>query len=172
MAYKANGFGYGQGSGIRDQGLKNGFSLLELIIVIGILVMIVPGMLFILRSQILGNLDSDSLIVSARLTDAQMRAIAGVGGSNWGMHFENPATSSPFYAIFAGTSYAGVASSTYFLSNAIEFQSPASGAATDIVFNKLSGTAMSADSIVIRLKSDPSMTKTITVTTGGKISVE
>ncbi len=162
----------GKRLGIRDQGLKKGFTLLELIIVIGILSMMVLGMLFILRNQILGNLDGDALIISARLMDAQTRAISGVGGIKWGIHFENPATSSPFYALFGGASYSNAASSTYFLSSPIEFQAPASGAATDVVFNKLNGAAAGAASIVIRPKSDPSMTKTITVTTEGKISVE
>ncbi len=172
MTHKADGFGHGKRSEIRNQGFKNGFTLLELIIVVVILSMMVIGMLFILRNQILGNLDGDALIISARLMDAQTQAISGVGGIEWGIHFENPATSSPFYALFGGTSYSNAASSTYFLSSPIEFQTPASGVAIDVVFNKLNGTATGAASIVIRPKSDPSTTKTITVTTEGKISVQ
>lgn len=149
-----------------------GFTLLEFIIVAGVLIMLLAGMVFVVRNQILGNLESDAAIIAARLGETQARALAGVDGAAWGMHFENPLSSPPFYSLFAGSSYPSAASSTYFLSSSVEFQTPAPGGSTNIVFNKLSGTIASTATVVIRSKTDPLRTKTIAVTAEGKISVE
>lgn len=148
-----------------------GFTLIELIITITFFAIAGAFLVFNLRNQFLGNLESDAQIISSRLAETQSRAIAGLEGNGWGIHFENATNTTPFYAIFPGTSYTQ-ASSTHFLSQVIEFQSPTSGSSTDIIFNKLSGTVATTTSVIIRLKTDTSKTKTITVTAQGKITVE
>lgn len=151
--------------------MKNkGFSVIELIIVIAFLSLLGASAVFFLRNQFLGTLESDSQTIKARLQEAQVRAISGLEGVSWGIHFDNNATP-PFYALFPGASYS-TASSTYLLSNLVEFQTPAGGSAKDIVFNKLNGTIATTTSVIIRLKNNTSQIKTITVSGQGRISVE
>lgn len=150
--------------------INKGFSVIELIIVVAFLGLIGASAVFFLRNQFLGTLESDSQTIKARLQETQIRAISGLEGKQWGIHFDNNATP-PFYALFPGASYS-TASSTYFLSNLVEFQTPGAGATKDIIFNKLSGATTATDSVIIRLKNNTSQIKTITVSAQGKISVE
>ncbi|MBI2591682.1 MAG: hypothetical protein HYW34_03330 [Candidatus Brennerbacteria bacterium] len=121
---------------------KKGFSVIELIIVVAFLGLLGSSAVFFLRNQFLGTLESDSQSIKARLQEAQIRAIAGLEGQQWGIHFDN-AAAQPFYALFPGASYSA-ASSTYFLSQIVEFLNPSSGTSTDIIFQKLSGNATSS----------------------------
>ncbi|MEK7212177.1 MAG: prepilin-type N-terminal cleavage/methylation domain-containing protein [Patescibacteria group bacterium] len=155
---------------MRSQGSSPGFSLLELIIATGILGLIFTMGFVVFRNQLIGTLDSEAKIISTRLGGAQNRAITSMHNSQWGIYFES--TSTPFYALFAGASYTGAASSTYLLSNLVEFQTPALGNNTSTVFSKLSGSISATTTVVVRLKSDTAQTKTITVSPGGRISVE
>jgi len=148
---------------------RAGFSLFELIIVIGILAFSLRAAFLVFNNQLFGNLASDASILSSRLQDAQARAIAGNAGTSWGLHIDN-ATATPFYAVFAGTSYSS-ASSTYYLSSFVQFSQPVSGTTTDIVFNKLTGTLATTTSIILKLRTNASSTETITVSAAGQINV-
>lgn len=149
---------------------SNGFSVIELIIVVAFLGLLGSSAVFFLRNQFLGTLESDSQTIKARLQEAQIRAIAGLEGQSWGIHFDN-AAAQPFYALFPGVSYSA-ASSTYILSNLVEFQTPGGGVAKDIIFYKLNGAIATTTSVIIRLKNNTSQIKTITVSAQGRISVE
>ena len=148
---------------------KKGFTLVEFLVALGILLFLGISAVLLLKNQSLGNLESDAEAIASRLSEAQSRAIAGVENRQWGIHFEN--TANPFYALFNGPSYSA-ASTTYYLSAFVEFQSPASGTSTDIIFTKLSGTISAATSVIIRLKSNTTQTKTVTVSSQGKTTVE
>jgi len=146
-----------------------GFTLIELILVVILFAFASTSILFILNNQQLGNLEGDAEIVSNTLQEAQNRAAFALEGVPWGVHFDN-ATTTPFYAIFPGTTYSAP-SSTRYLSGLVEFQAPASGTSTDIVFSRINGTVTTTVSIVIRLKTDTTKTKTVSVSTQGKITV-
>jgi len=130
------------------------------------------GLVIIFRNQVVGDLESDAQIIALRLTEAQSRAISGNAGSGWGIYFDNSG-SAPLYSLFLGTTYSAP-SSTYYLSNLTQFQTPASGATSTIAFVKLTGrTATTTTStIVLQLRNDTAKTKTITVSTQGKIAVQ
>ncbi len=130
-----------------------GFTVLELIIVIIFLSLIGASGAFILRNQLLGNLESDAALISSRLAGAQARAIAGVSAVSWGIHFDNTTTSAPSYSLFSGTSYSSPVN-TFYLSTQTAYCVPQSGAAQDVIFSKLSGVPTSTQSIIIELRSD------------------
>lgn len=147
-----------------------GFTVIELILVILMFLFLGSSAFFMFNNQQLGNLESDAEIVSNRLYEAQYRAVGGIEGMPWGIHIDN-ATATPFYALFPGTAYTS-ASSTYYLSGVVEFQSPASGTSTNVVFGEITGTVTSSVSVILRLKGDTTKTKTISITPQGRISVE
>jgi len=148
-----------------------GFSLLELIISVSLLFIIGVASVFILQNQLHGTLETDAEVMASRLIEAQTRAIAGVSNTGWGVRFHNATATTPYYALFSGSSFA-TSTLTYYLSGLVEFQSPGAGNITDVAFSKLSGTLSASTTIIIRLKTDSAKTKTITVTDKGKISVE
>ena len=149
---------------------RRGFSLIELIMVVAIVSLIAASAVLLLRNQLLGNLESDTQIIVDRLQESQARAIAGVNGTAWGIHFDN-ATTTPYYAIFSGASFTAP-STTYYLSGLVQFSQPKSGSTSDIIFNKLTGTAATTGTIVLKLATSASSTKTISVSTQGQITVQ
>jgi len=149
---------------------KNGFSLIELIISIGILAFVAASAIVIFQNQLIGNLGSDAQIVADRLEDARARAVAGVNGTSWGIHFDNN-TTTPYYALFRGSSYTA-ASSTYFLSGLVAFSAPAQGTTADVIFTKLTGNTAGTTTIILTLASNASSTKSIIVSPQGSITVQ
>ncbi|MBI5732762.1 prepilin-type N-terminal cleavage/methylation domain-containing protein [Candidatus Jorgensenbacteria bacterium] len=148
---------------------RKGFTLIEMIIVMAFLVVVGALLVSSLNNQALGNLDGEAQIISSRLSQTQTRAMGGVGGTSWGLHLNN--VTSSFYALFQGSTYV-TPIDTYYLSNTIQFQTPATGASTTIVFDKLTGKTTGTSTIIISLKSNSSITKTITVSATGKINIE
>lgn len=149
---------------------KHGFTLIEFFVGVTILIIVGASLFFVLNNQSIGQLQSDAEIISSRLSDSQSRAIAGVNGNAWGIRFDNTNSSSPFYTLFEGASYT-TSTNTYYLSSTIEFQTPTGGATVNVAFAKLTGKISATSTIVIRLKSNPTNTKTITITPSGEISV-
>jgi len=147
-----------------------GFSLIELIITLAILAFTVSSALFIFQNQLIGNLGSDGQIIVDRLEDARSRAISGVNGSAWGIHFDN-ASSTPFYALFRGTTYSA-ASSTFFLSGLVQFSTPAANTTTDVVFGRLTGALSATSTIVISLKTNSTLKETITINPQGSVTAQ
>ena len=152
--------------------MKNnrGFSLIETIISIAIIAFAMASAIVIFRSQLVGNLASDSQIMADRLQDARSRAVAGVNGTAWGIHFDNN-TTTPYYALFTGSSYTA-ATATYYLSGLVQFTVPAQGTTTDVVFTRLTGNTAGTTTIVLRLAGDASSTKNIVVSPQGSIVIQ
>lgn len=161
-------------SSLRDSDAdKKGFSIVEIVISVAFLAILGASAVFLLRNQLVGTLDAEAQAIKTRLLQAEAEAIAGNSGSSWGMHFDNITISAAYYALFSGPAYgASNATTTYYISKLVEFQTPAAGTSTDIVFNKLTGTVSSSTTIVIRLKSDNTQTKTISIRTQGAVSVQ
>ncbi len=152
-------------------GSRAAFSLLELMIAIALLLFATASAYVVLRNQLLGNLESDAQIISDRIEEAQTRSIAALNGTGWGIHFDNASTT-PFYSLFSGLTYASSASSTYYLSGLVQFGTPASGSTTDIIFSKLTGEKTGTTTIVIDLKNATASKKTIIVSPQGQITVQ
>lgn len=148
-----------------------GFTLIELIVSVSIMFTVAAMGFFVLRNQLLGTLDNSAEIIATRLEGAQSLAIAGASSSAWGVRFNNVTTSTPLYAYFMGPTYVA-ATQTFYLPGGIEFQSPAAGTTTDVVFSELSGNSSVSTTIIIRLKSDTAKTRTIRISGKGKITTE
>ncbi len=150
---------------------RSGFSLIELIVVVAIIAITAAGLVYTIQNQSLGNLNTDAQGIADRLAEAQSRAINAVDGVGWGVRFDNTTPGSPKYSIFAGSSFSS-AWSTYYLSNVVEFTTPASGATLDVAFKKRTGRVTSTSTIVIDLRTSTSTQKTITVSPNGNITVQ
>lgn len=148
---------------------KQGFTLLELLLVIGVLVIIVAMSRDFYGSYVSGSqLGSSASMLSFDLRNTRDKAMNGQDDRNWGMNFVNGA--SDYYEIFSTpTDYANPAKTlitTFYLSNGITFSAPSEGNNINIIFNKISGTTTPAG-IIINAGLD---SKAISVQTQGLIN--
>ncbi len=157
--------------------VSSAFTLIELLITITIVaVLAVVGTinLFGYRSRL--DLNNAGQEIAVTLKEAQNRSISQEststqgGGSRWGIHFENRATSTDYYDLFWGTTYSAtnVASRT-FLPTSVTFTNPPSGSSTDVIFAPVTGLAASTV-ITVAGNSQGSAVEDIIVSSNGKIS--
>lgn len=141
---------------------KGGFSLLELLIVLSIVVVIASiGSSFYLNYGRNIVINSMAETMTFDLKQAQSRSMIGEGGFKWGVHFVNG--TQDYYEIFSTpTDYSDVAKviiSKNYLTAGISFYDPTNSLSKDIIFDKISGST-AVTSIVIN---SSSITKTINV---------
>ena len=151
------------------------FTLLELLIVISITATLsVVGVGFYVNQQKAKILENTAQEIANYLRYAQQKSISQEGGNQWGVHFENPTSSSDFYALYTFDNNCATSSSpieTRYLPSGIEFSSPPSASSTNISFNKLTGTNCSETSQSLVIQSTSSnATKTISVSSQGLIT--
>lgn len=133
--------------------MKKGFSMIELVISFGILVIIGSvGLLIVqnLRVQQTLNFEADKLIQTLR--EAQQNSIGELNLSVWGVHIDNVAGGNDKYTIFYAASI-GAASTTYrtvFLPSSLDFVAPASGSSTEVVFLKSTGVPQTAATLTLQ----------------------
>src|SRR3989338_2065033 len=150
---------------------ERGFSLLEVLIVVGIMTIISSiGAGFYVNYNKGVEIDSAVQVVVFDFKQTQGKSMIGEGGFKWGIHFVNAADD--YYEIFSTpTDYSSgskVILSTNYLPGGIIFSDPATDATKDIIFNKISG-GTSASSVAIVAGSN---TKTISVSSIGNVSVQ
>lgn len=156
---------------------QKGFTLIELLISVGLLIIIAVVSVINLvgyRSRL--DLDNASQEIIIVLRDAQNRSISqeatstqGSGG-RWGVHFENPATSTDFYDLFWGATYAtGTIVSRAALSSSIQFDTPVSGSSSTVIFSPVTGLPNASTTIKISTVSNTAVSSTITINTNGQI---
>lgn len=131
---------------------KSGFTLLELMLVMTILVIIaMVGREFYGNFALDANIDNSAKTIMFDLRSARDKAMNGQDSDNWGIHFVNGA--SDYYEIFSTpTNYASASTtieSTTYLSGNIVFSSPPSASSSDIIFNSISGLVATDTSVVI-----------------------
>lgn len=149
---------------------RRGFTLIEIVIVTAIGVVLGALAFWGFSSgSAREDLDLVTASVVATLREASERARSQQGSSAWGVYFSNPASGEDYYALFSGSTYTA-ASSTHQLPRTLEWSNPASGASTEIVFNKLTGLPTTEKLVELRLKIDSTATKTIRVGVNGAIS--
>ena len=151
---------------------KNGFTLIEILVVLGISIILAMGGLFSLsnlrRHQSL-RLAAEGMV--AFLRDAQQRSISQDEGSGWGVRFENSESERDSYRRFKGTDSSAV-SEKITLAPGVEFVDPAEGDEKDVSFVKISGLPGSAMEVKIKLSNDPDTFRTITINAQGTIIQE
>jgi len=154
-----------------------GFTLVEVLTIVGILIvltgMAVPAFRFFGRESDLNN-SAEEIINTLRL--AQNKTLASEGASQWGVYFSTTTTPHQ-YILFEGSSFASRATSSdevHQLSKSIEIYEIDLWGGNEVVFEKVTGYTSSTSQtgkVSIRLKDEPSKTKTIYVENSGLISL-
>lgn len=147
---------------------KMGFTLLELLLVIGILAIITAiGSGYYRNYARNVEFDSAAKNMLFSLKKAQAKAMAGEGALKWGVHVVNG--TSDYYEIFSTpTNYADasrITSETIYISGSVALSDPSEGNSTDIIFDKISGAAAAAS---VAFSFEGSI-KTITITATGNM---
>lgn len=154
--------------------MKKGFTLLELIITMAIIValaiVVLPNFLGIpARGSTLISITEEMVSV---LRTTQTESIDEAAATTWGVHFENSTSSGPFYATFSGNTYASSSNQTpYPLGGGVGYVSSSLpyGSSFDVVFSAVTGMA-SATTIQLCVLVNPSISSTITIGTTGLIT--
>ena len=153
----------------------SGFSLLELILVIGILV-IISGVVspFLFGGKTSIEVEEEAKKIAGVLRLAQNKAMSREDGLSWGVHFDNITSTEPFYDFFQGNSYtAGTSTERYYLSGVVVFQTPASGTSTAIIFIKRSGSLANGTTTTIAVKSlSPEIIKNVIIYPNGRVNAQ
>ena len=154
--------------------MRRGFTLIEMIITAAIVVILaaisLPGLLG--GSQV-SDLRSTSRALVASMRLAESQSVQEAQGMSWGIHLANPASSTPFYAVFSGTSYVtGTVASMYRLPSTVAFASSTLpiGSSTDVTFSVLSGLSSISTTFEFYLIAQPSLSSTISVASSGNVS--
>lgn len=153
---------------------KSGVTLLELLLVMAIIA-ILGGMAstFLFGQKLSTELEEETKRVVGVLRTAQNKAMTGVEGSQWGVHFDNTGAD-PFYDLFWGTSYAAATTTDrFFLSSGTTYSAPASGTSTDALFVKRTGALSSGATTTITVQTRvQTQTKSVIVSPNGRIIVQ
>ena len=151
---------------------KKGFSLLEILLVMGILAILgTVAFSSFVNYQIVVEADEEANRIRSLLRFAQGKSINFEENSQWGVHFFNPSSGSPLYELFAGSSYPGTIKETAYLPPRFTFTSPAVGTVQDIIFKKRNGESMDSSTITITITptSGQNQSRNISVTSQGNI---
>lgn len=153
---------------------KRGIALIELIVVIGILAILVgisaTAFLFLRKKT---DLDSSTQEIINMLRIAREKTIASEQASQYGVYFDD--TISPHqYILFKGENFSlrdGSFDEVHKLPQNTEIYEMNLDGGGEIVFHRISGEAIPAGNIKIRLISDPSQTTTIYIGNSGQIDL-
>lgn len=159
---------------------KNGFTLIEMIIVIALMaILALTAIPVITGYQTDAKLASTASRIISTLRYSQNKSIVGEGTSTWGVHFDT--TSSHFFSIFQGSSYAsGTNTEPVYLTDGVSLSNISiTGGGNDIIFTRLTGKTSTDGSgtgnraVCVTLSSDSSACKKgIVVKSNGKISLQ
>lgn len=153
--------------------MKRGFTLVEIMVVIGIMSLLILVVSVNIRSfQTRAQVTQAAEELASILREAQSRSMAVVNGENHGIHFNEGDNT---YTLFEGTAFSEGAPTNvvYSLDISIELTSVSlADAGNDVVFEKLTGSTADSGSVTIASKLDGSVNQTVTITNEGKISAQ
>lgn len=149
---------------------KQGFTLIETIVTIGIIVVIVT--LTIVGYQTFQNrvdLETITLEMVSDVDRARARTLRSENNLHFGVHF-----ASDSYVIFTGDTYdaGNPDNETHALPDHLEiYDISLSGGGSDVAFAGVTGAASASGSVSLRRISDPNETSTITLLPSGQVSL-
>jgi len=148
---------------------KNGFSLIEIIIVVAILSVlaatVVSGFIAFNKNSTLKN-NSEEFVSVVKL--AQNQAMSSENYSRYGIHIDKDSSPNK-YVLFQGDTYNEEATTnqTYNLDNSMEF---GDDGLNQVVFERLTGFPDQSGSVSLQIRNEPSKSKTIDITNSGETS--
>jgi|GEM_PF-1067318 len=150
---------------------STGFTLFEVLIVLAFMaVMGAVGLGYYFNYFRQTTLKTTADEITAFLYETQQKSVGQQDGSQWGVHFENPADGVPFYASFKGLTYTEPVDKK-FLDNALDFAYPANGESADIIFSKINGQVSDGQFKKIYVQLNPAAAvKAVKVSPAGVIS--
>ena len=143
-----------------------GFTLLEVMIGIGIIIIIVTAALVALKnSRDAQNLATTRQNIISTLRLAQARSIAGTDDDTWGVHLAQSS-----YTLFRGANFAAATFTQVApLPPRIEIALIAlAGGGQDIIFNRVDGATNQSGTFSVRLVSSPSGAFSVTADASGR----
>jgi len=155
--------------------VKKGFTLVELIIVFGLMIAISAVAFAILATRKVNtDLTSTTQQIATLLRQAQSDAAEQEGDVPWGVHFSNATNTPPFYALFT-TNYSTstTVGNLYQLPSTVAYRTStlASGATLDVIFSSITGFSSVSTSIGFYLpKQSSAFSSTISIASSGIVS--
>lgn len=151
---------------------NKGISVLELLMVFAILAIVVSFIILNLtkfrNEQALQNTTSD---IISLINEARTKTISSVNSTTYGVHFETSRA-----VLFVGSSFTEPNSNNKQVDINSAVSIPASGGislnggGSDVVFTRISGDTTNYGTIIVRLVSDATRQKTITINKTGIVS--
>lgn len=154
---------------------RKGFTLIEAIIVIGIMAIIAltaSSNFSGVRNQNRLKLAGDE--INSLLRTVHDRAVSQEEKSAWGVFFNNIGGTTNYMVVFYGNSYGAgsTTSSIKYLDSAVKFISPGDNTSTSTVFSQLTGKLLTNSApvnIKIALKSNNNSSSTIIIYPNGRV---
>jgi len=144
---------------------KRGFTLVDIVIVAAIIALLVASAI----APFSKFRDTKVLEVSteqalALLSRARSDTLAAKQGIQYGVHFETSKM-----VLYRNATYSALepTNEETLLDSTIEISSISIGGGSEVLFDRLTGKTSSAGTIVFRVKSNPSETRTVTVVATG-----
>lgn len=143
---------------------SRGFNILSILITIAILAL-VAWLVLISYANVRANalLKNGVEQVLSTLTATRAKTLAGIDNAQYGVYLQ-----SDRLVVFRGSAYPGTTVETVMLDSAVTIPTiTLSGGGSSVVFARLTGATGQAGTLVMRLVSDPSKQKTITILATG-----
>lgn len=153
--------------------MKKGFTLIELVVVIGILVIVsVVTLVNLVGRKTQASLIATTQQVATLLRQAQNDATEQEGDVLWGVYFSNATATTPFYAIFTTSYSTGTVVNRYLLPTNVAYRTStlATGASTSVTFSPISGSASASTSISFYMPGQSAYSSTIYIASSGEIT--
>lgn len=159
---------------------KAGFTLLEVLIVIGISALLLgfSGLALQSNSNSL-RVKQTATTVSSLMKNAQSRARQQEGGVRWGVHIDNTTGDPVFYSTFMVdedllaeplfTGVPGTTTDTFAFPRQITSINPPLGESMRIIFEQGTGLPTNATSVIMQVGNDTSSVRTIDIDSNGRI---
>jgi len=154
---------------MRLRSIKNGFSFIEILVVVAIVLVLALVAFTSLSALHERNLlrDAGSTLMF-HLEESRARSVAGTGGEAHGIYFGNN-----YYVQFMGTYVPSDPSNVvHQLDPALTLTIDILNSEDEIIFSRITGRSSSAASLSVALQSDPTKERVVLVGAGGDISYE